>query len=220
MIYYYQNRQRVIKVFYNKKSFFIIIFITTIFSPCALRGIDLKSVKSNPTFHQKVAGFKLALSPEEMDYFLDNMDYASEILNKYDIHSLRIESTGNDRFYAEDAEGLAGNFELLQKKEAFREFGGRGVIVSKNIGQISADVIASVYYEESTDTSIMSDIEFWVLVNNSFLNFLCRLFKPVLNQVLKNKLEYFIDVIQKFGDMVRSNNEEIMKGLIPVVQAN
>jgi hypothetical protein len=167
-----------------------------------------------------VAGFKLALSPEEMDYFLDNMDYASEILNKYDIHSLKIESTGSGMFYAEDDDGLAGNFKLLQIKGTFREYGGRGVIMSKNIGQISADVIASVYYEEITDISIMNNVEFWVLVNNSFLHFLCRLFKPVLNQVLKNKLEYFIDVIQKFGDTVRSNNEDIMKGLMPVVQAN
>ncbi len=207
-------------MFHNKKSFFIIIFITIIFSPSAGRGADFKNVKSNPTFYQKVAGFKLALSSEEMDYFLDNMDYASEILNKYGIHSLRIESTGRDRFYAEDDDGLSGNFKLLQKNGTFREYGGRGVIVSKKIGQISADVIASVYYEEITDTSIMTDIEFWVLINNSFLDFLCRLFKPALNRVLKNKLEFFIMVIQKFGDTVRSNNEDIMKGLIPSVQAN
>ncbi len=207
-------------MFHNKKSFFIIIFITIIFSPAAGRGADLKNVKSNPTFYQKMAGFKLALSSEEMDYFLDNMDYASEILNKYGIHSLRIESTDRDRFYAEDDGGLAGNFKLLQKKRTFREFGGRGVIVSKKIGQISADVIASVYYEEITDTSIMTDIEFWVLVNNSFLDFLCRLFKPALNSVLKSKLKLFINVIQKFGDTVRSNNEDIMKGLIPAAQSN
>ena len=207
-------------MFHSKILFFIIISICVIFSPAAGEGIDLENIKLNPTFYQKVASFELALSPEEMDYFLDNMDYASEILITYGIHSLRIESTGKNMYYAEDDSGLAGNFKLLQKKGSFREYGGQGVITSKNIGQISADVIASIYYEEIADTSIINDIEFRVRVNNSFLNFLCKLFKPALNRVLKKKLEFFTNVIQQFGDTVRSNNEDIMKGLLPAVQAD
>jgi hypothetical protein len=198
-----------------KKSFFIFIIVTTVFSTSALFGTELDNVKLNPTFYQKVAWFTLTVSKEEMEYFLDNLDYASVVLREYGIHSLRIKAMGGDTFYAEDDEGLAGTFKMVQKKETFREYGGQGVIVSKTIGQISADVIASVRYKEITDTSIMNEIEFWVAVNNSFLNFLCRLFKPALNLVLKNKLEYFINVIKKFGDTVRSNNEEIMKGRLP-----
>jgi hypothetical protein len=193
-----------------KKSILILVFFLILFSTHAVRGTELELVKIDPTFYRKVSNFTLTLSTKEMEYFLDNLDYASEILNEYDIHSLKIKSTGNDTFYAEDDEGLSGTFKLMQKKDTFREFGGQGVIVSKAIGQISADVIASVHYKKITDTMIMNEIEFWVRVNNSFLNFLCRLFKPVLNSVLKNKLKYFIDVIKKFGDTVRLNNEDIM----------
>ena len=206
---------------YSKRSFSILILITIIFSHAGVadvRGTELEHVKNNPTFYQKVTGFTLALSAEEMEYFLDNLDYASEILNEYDIHSLRIKCTGRDMFYAEDDEGLAGTFKLIQKKETFREFGGQGVIVSKMIGQISADVIASVRYKAIADTMIVNDIEFWVLVNNSFLNFICRLFRPALQSVLKNKLEYFINVIKKFGETVRLNNEDIMRGHTPAFQ--
>lgn len=131
-------------------------------------------------------------------------------MNRYQIHSLRIESIGEDRFYAEDDDGLKGTFTLLKKDSSFREFGGNGEIENRVIGLITADVIAAIHYKELTSTSISSDLEFWVLVNNSFLNFLCRIFRPLLNQILKNKLGHFINVIQKFAAKVRSN-EEIMR---------
>lgn len=191
------------------RAFIIFLFCSSLLFPLTEDDKLSDEIKSKPTFHQKVNGFTLSLSPEEMEYFLDNLPYASEILNRYQIHSLRIESVGEGSFYAEDDDGLKGTFTLLKKDGGFREFGGNGEIENRVIGLITADVIAAIHYKELTATSISSNLEFWVRVNNPFLNFLCRIFRPLLNQILKNKFDHFINVAQSFADKVRSNEEII-----------
>jgi len=86
--------------------FLIIVFFLSCFSlscPLTADPHTIEDIKTKYTFHQKVTGFTISLTTEEMDFFLDNLPYASYLLNQYKIHSLKIVREGADRYYAEDS---------------------------------------------------------------------------------------------------------------------
>jgi len=177
--------------------------------PASAGESAIQEIRTKPTFHQRVEGFTLSLTPSEMEYFLDNFHYASRLLNRYGIHSLRILSLEDQSYYAEDDRGLHGTFKLVEKDGSYREYMGGGSIHSRVAGEIRARVIADVYYHEAGSESIQTDIDFWVLVDNTFLHFLCRIFKPVLTRIFTQKVEVFINVIQELAERVRSNPDII-----------
>jgi hypothetical protein len=177
-----------------------------IFLPVRADEIKVEKIKARPTFHQRIEGLELTLNMREMEFFLDNLTYAAHIMSEYEIHPLRIKQTDPNTFYAEDDNGLNGTFSLLQREGRFREYGGTGEFQNTTTGVISADVIASVHYEQSEYKTISNDVEFWVDVNNPFLDFLCRLFRPLLTGILKKNLDVFINATQQMALTVRREN--------------
>jgi len=170
-------------------------------------------IKSNPTFHQRAEGFTLSLTQEEMEYFLDNLDQASYLLNIYNIHSLRIWAIGNNVFCAKDKDDLQGKFYLLEKKERFRIYRGEGTVNVRIIGAVSAEVVASIQYRNLSNDIIINDLEFWVRANNSFIDFICRFFRPILIKVLEKNFTSLIDIAKKFATQIRSNPEDAFNKL-------
>jgi len=172
-----------------------------------LSTAELDRVRRDPTFNKRMEGFSLFLSPEQMEYFLDNLPYASLLLNEYGIHTLRINAAGADRFHAEDESGLEGFFVLLKKRSSHREYTGKGWISSRVISRISADVVAQISFEEKALKEITSELEFWVRVDSVLLDLLCRLFQPILLQILTRKFDHFVSVIQQFTERIQEDPE-------------
>ena len=172
-----------------------------------LSTAELDRVRRDPTFNKRMEGFSLFLSPEQMEYFLDNLPYASLLLNEYGIHTLRINAAGADRFHAEDESGLEGFFVLLKKRSSHREYTGKGWISSMVISRISADVVAQISFEEKAPEEITSELEFWVRVDSILLDLLCRLFQPILLQILTRKFDHFVSVIQQFTERIQKDPE-------------
>jgi hypothetical protein len=172
-----------------------------------LSTAELDRVRRDPTFNKRMEGFSLFLSPEQMEYFLDNLPYASLLLNEYGIHTLRINAAGAGGFHAEDESGLEGVFVLLKKRSSHREYTGKGWISSKLISRISADVVAQISFEEKAPKEITSELEFWVRVDSVLLDLLCRLFQPILLQILTRKFDHFVSVIQQFTERIQENPE-------------
>ena len=191
----------------------VFFFHLFLFFQIAASEFTAEEIKSNPTFHQRGEGFTLSLTPEEMEYFLDNLDHASFLLNVYNIHTLRIRAMGDNVFYAEDNGDLSGNFYLFEKNGRFRNYRGEGTINNRLIGSVSADVIASIHYRKLTPDTIVNDLEFWVKVNSSFLDFLCRIFQPLLIRAMEKKFTSLIDIFQTFAGRIRSDPEDAMHQL-------
>jgi len=173
-----------------------------------LSTAELDRVRRDPTFNKRMEGFSLFLSPEQMEYFLDNLPYASLLLNEYGIHTLRINSAGAGRFQAEDDSGLEGLFVLLKKQSSHREYTGKGWISGKVISRISADIVAHISFEEKAPKEITSELEFWVRVDSVLLDLLCRLFQPILLQILTRKFSHFVSVIQQFTERIQEDPEK------------
>ena len=168
-----------------------------------------ESIKKSPTFHQRVEGFPLALSAGEMEALLDDLPYASSLLNRYKIHTLTVVRDG-DLYTADDQKGVKGTFSLLAREGAFREYQGAGTIENSLVGRISAEVVASIRYTPVEAYLIRNDLEFWVLVNNSFIDFLCRLFNPMLKGVLKSNVENLVLMVQQLAIAVRSSGDDVL----------
>ena len=188
------------------KKLILLTFFYFIFSLIAsAEAKSIEDIKSTPTFHQKSEGFLISLTPEEMDFLLNNLPYATTLLNKYEIHTIQIIPDAG-KYRVEDSNGLKGTFWLVQKNFSSRIYKGYGSIDSKIVGKFSADVVATIDYKYFSHELITNDLELWVLVSNSFLDFLCRIFRPFLKGILKNKLEGFINSAQKLADNVRTDN--------------
>lgn len=164
-----------------------------------------KEVKKRPTFHRRVEGFILTFTESEMTFFLDDLPYASRLLREYGIHSLTVTSS-EGVYHAEDSTGLRGGFWLVKKKHNQREYMGTGAIENRIIGVITADVVAAVRYEPTDAGCIRCDLEIWVLVHNSFIDFLCRVFKPVLAGILKNKMDLFVSTVKQLAQQVKHDH--------------
>jgi hypothetical protein len=162
------------------------------------------SVVRNPTFHHEVQGFPLSLSPGEMEALLDDLPHASSLLRKYGIHTLTVTRDG-EAYAAYDGKGIEGTFVLLFRDGAYRQYAGEGVIEKSIAGRISAEVVASISYTPAGDRFITNDLEFWVLVNNPVLDFLCRLFKPMVRGVLENNVEFLVHTVQRLAVAVRAS---------------
>lgn len=173
-----------------------------------LSTAELDRVRRDPTFNKRMEGFSLFLSPEQMEYFLDNLPYASLLLNEYGIHTLRINAAGAGRFHAEDESGLEGFFVLLKKRSSHREYTGKGWISSKLLSRISADVVAQISFEAKAPQEITSELEFWVRVDSVLLDLLCRLFQPILLQILTRKFDHFVSVTQQFTGRIQEDPEK------------
>ncbi|UCB45671.1 MAG: hypothetical protein JSV25_15930 [Spirochaetota bacterium] len=161
-------------------------------------GINIEAVKRDPTFNKSMNGFMLNMTPLQMEYFLNYLPYTSYLLNEYGIHTLRISFIGSNKFHAEDDSGLEGTFDLINEEKWYREYTGKGWIKSGVISTISADVVASISFQEASQGQIVNDLEFWVKVDSVILDFLCKLFRPILLQILTKKFDHFVQVIQSF----------------------
>ena len=192
-----------------------LIWLMSLFIPliCSAGSSQKRPIKENPTFHQKIERFLLPLTPDEMEYILDNLPYASELLNQYGINTLRITSLGDGGFSADDSTAIKGTFQLVKKDGRFREYEGNGTLAINIVGEINADVVATILYREHDVSRITNDLEMWVLVNNSFLDFLCRVFRPLLKGILKSNLEFFIGVTQQFAERYRAEKNMLTKNL-------
>lgn len=168
----------------------------------ALAGAAPDNIRKSPTFHQKVEGFNLSLTVKEMEYLLDNLPCAAQLLTVYGIHPLTIERRGG-HYHAEDANGLEGTFQLEGEMGGFREYRGTGAITNASIGVITADVVATIRYSPVHPFLLTNDLEFWVLVNNDFLDFLCRVFRPLLKSVLRKNVEFLVETSQKLANTIR-----------------
>ena len=137
-------------------------------------------VKTDPTFNKRMSNFILSLTPDQMKYFLNYLPHTSYLLNEYGIHTLRISFLGSRGFHAEDDSGLEGTFDLIEEGRWYRVYSGKGWIKSKVITAISADVVASISFQEEAQGQIINDLEFWVKVDSVLLDLLCRIFRPIL----------------------------------------
>lgn len=117
-------------------------------------------IRLSPTFHHRKSGFEISLTPFEMEYYLDNLPHASYLVNKFDIHSITVRSTGPLSYYVEDRNGFMGTFFLVRREDGFREYMGNGSMSGTLLGEIRADVIASIYYREKSSETIVNDLEF------------------------------------------------------------
>jgi hypothetical protein len=168
----------------------------------ARAGAAPDNIMSSPTFHQKVEGFSLSLTANEMEYLLDNLPCAAQLLTVYGIHPLTIERRGG-HYHAEDENGLEGTFQLEGETGGFREYRGKGAIKNSSIGVITAHVVATIRYSPVHPFLLTNDLEFWVLVDNDFLDFLCRVFRPLLKSVLRNNVEFLVETSQKLANTIR-----------------
>jgi hypothetical protein len=173
-----------------------------------LSTAELDRVLRDPTFNKRMEGFSLFVTPEQMEYFLDNLPHATLLLNEYGIHTLKVYAAGVDRFRAEDGRGLEGSFVLLKKKSSLRKYAGTGSISSSVISRISADVVAQIGFEDKAPGEITGEFEFWVRVDGVLLDLLCRIFRPVLLSILTKKFDQFVSVIQQFTERVREDPEK------------
>ena len=175
----------------------------------ALAGAAPDNIRRSPTFHQKVEGFTLSLTVKEMEYLLDNLPCAAHLLTVYGIHPLMIERWGG-HYHAEDENGLEGTFQLEGEMGGFREYRGKGAIRNGAIGVITADVVATIRFSPVHPFLLTGDLEFWVLVNNDFLDFLCRVFRPLLKSVLRNNVEFLVETSQKLANTIREQGGSAM----------
>ncbi len=167
-----------------------------------------ETIRKNPTFHRKISGFDLSLTPTEMNYMLDNFPYASDLVRRFEIYSLWISEVSQNSYEAHGEGKFEGTFMVLQKEVQFREFIGEGRIGSV-VGVISASVVASLGFQESGLYSITNEVEFWVLIDNALLDLICRIFRPLLNTILTEKIKVFIRVAQELAVKIRENPELI-----------
>ncbi len=167
-----------------------------------------ETIRENPTFHRKISGFDLSLTPTEMNYMLDNFPYASDLVRRFEIYSLWISEVSQNSYEAHGEGKFEGTFMVLQKEVQFREFIGEGRIGSV-VGVISASVVASLGFQESGLYSITNEVEFWVLIDNALLDLICRIFRPLLNTILTEKIKVFIRVAQELAVKIRENPELI-----------
>jgi hypothetical protein len=142
-----------------------------------------------------------------MEALLDDLPYASSLLRKYKIHTLTVVRDG-ELYTADDQKGTHGTFRLLAREGAYRQYQGAGTIENSLVGRISAEVVATIRYTPAEACLIRNDLEFWVLVNNSFLDFLCRLFNPLLKGALRSNVEQLVLTVQLLAVSVRSSGED------------
>jgi len=162
----------------------------------------------SPTFYYREKNFELRLSSEQMEYLLDNLPLASSMINEWGIHTIEVESSGKNRYTVRDANGLQGHFRLVGKAGGSRRYLGKGSIYSRLTGSIRADVAARIRYREKNGC-IVNDLEFWVLLDNSFINVLCRVFRPVVRSVVRRKMDFFIVVAQDFAERYNDEGLEV-----------
>lgn len=168
-------------------------------------SIDIDRVKEDPTFSKRVSGFTLSVTPFQMNYVLDNLPYASLLLNEYGVHTLRIRTVGINKFHAADESGLEGAFRLIENGYYHREYAGNGWIKSRVIPRISADVVTCISFRETDQGAISNDLELWVSVDSVILDLLCRIFQPILLQILTKKFDHFISVVQQLIEKIQEN---------------
>jgi hypothetical protein len=199
--------RKIISLILTMLLFIIFTASNTLRADNRVSSADIDRIKQDPTFKKRVSGFTLPLTPAQMNYVLDNLPHASVLLNAYKVHTLQIVASGEKSFHAEDKTGLEGSFELSKSEYHHREYAGNGCIKSKVISQISADVVASIAFEECDVGGITNDLEFWVQVDNLLLDILCRIFQPLLLQILTKKFEHFISVVQQFTRRIQEDPE-------------
>ena len=119
-------------------------------------------IKKDPTYNKSINGFMLSLTPAQMEYLLNYLPHTSYLLNEYGIHTLQISFIGDKKFHAEDNSGLEGTFDLIKEDKRHREYAGKGWIRSRVISTISADVVASISFQEASQGQIVNELEFWV----------------------------------------------------------
>jgi hypothetical protein len=164
------------------------------------------TIRKYPTFHRKISGFDLSLTPSEMNYMLDNFPYASDLVRRFEIHSLWISEVSQNSYRAHGKGKFEGTFMVLRKDAQFREFMGKGRIGSV-FGDISASVVASIRYQENGLYNIKNEVEFWVLIDNVLVDLICRIFRPLLQSILTEKIKVFIGVAQELAVKIRENPE-------------
>jgi hypothetical protein len=94
----------------------------------------------------------------------------------------------------------------VKKQPNQREYMGTGAIENRFMGVITADVVATVRYEPTEAACIRCDLEIWVLVHNSFIDFLCKVFKPFLAGILKSKMDLFMSTVQQLAQQLRQDH--------------
>jgi len=127
------------------------------------------------------------------------------LLNEYGVHTLRIRRVGIDKFHAADESGLEGAFRLIENGYYHREYAGNGWIKSRVIPTISADVVAYISFREKDQGTISNELEIWVAVDSVILDLLCRIFQPILLQILTKKFDHFISVVQQLIEKIQAN---------------
>jgi hypothetical protein len=139
-----------------------------------------------------------------MNDMLDNLSYASDLMRRFEIYSLWISEVSQNSYSAHGTGKFEGNFVVLRKEAQFREFMGKGRIGSV-VGDISASVVAVIWFQENGLYSLTNEVEFWVLIDNALLDLICRIFRPLLHSILTDKIEVFIGVAQELAVKIREN---------------
>jgi hypothetical protein len=183
---------------------FVQLCLVFLMQPLWGEDIEALKIKENPTFHRKIEEFQLSFSPEQLEYMLDNFPLAAYLMSSYGIYALNISREGERLYRVVGESSLEGSVILLKSGERYREYMGSGKIRSSLIGDIRASVVASIRYRNYGRSATKNDMEFWVRVDDPFLDLLCRIFMPLLDRALDEKLKIFIKAVQEFADKASS----------------
>ncbi len=211
---FFHNRRDRNRVNRSNKAFLILLASFFIFILTTSSNFNIDEIRAKSTFNKRVNAFILNLTPDQMEYFLNNLPFVSHLLNEYGIHSLMIQTAGEKSYHAKDEKGLEGTFSMTKQEGRFHEYAGYGSISSRLLGKISAKVIATINFQETATANITNDLEFWVLVDNALIDILCRIFRPFLLQILNKKMENFINVAQILAQRVQTDPQEVVELLL------
>ena len=177
----------------------------------------VKEVVEDFTLHRQVGGLRLLGRQSVFEYLVARPDFAASLAHAAGVLKYTVTRQGPAEYWADDHKGLTGRLEILQAAEGQKVFYARGRY-KKGIIRIPGRVALVVHSAEGREGDsfyVENTISAFVRVDAALLDPLARLFRPIVERIMNNKVAFFFRKANELSTKLAQDPEAVLQKLPP-----
>jgi len=177
----------------------------------------VKEVVEDFTLHRQVGGLRLLGRQSVFEYLVARPDFAASLAHAAGVLKYTVTRQGPAEYWADDHKGLTGRLEILQAAEGQKVFYAQGRY-KKGIIRIPGRVALVVHSAEGREGDsfyVENTISAFVRVDAALLDPLARLFRPIVERIMNNKVAFFFRKANELSTKLAQDPEAVLQKLPP-----
>jgi hypothetical protein len=174
----------------------------------------LQPIVLGHTTESKIGPIRAALSESMYQHLLDHPPFTAALIRRLSLGRYESEVRGPGRFWGDDGEGTKGIVDLVYEDRDSRIYYLEGSHESRLLPHVTGKAVifirTGVVTEPNSHEAMDSTLVAYTKLDNWFLAGVVSLLHPLVDRIVKSRLQKGLEAVNRLGVVMRQNPERVV----------